>query len=147
MLLVTGKSYCALQNSCQFLAPESAEPQTPPKIAGKCGNRLFFRLSTQHTRFTAYCEVSDVRIASNTMVGKQSSDTTNARIELLLKCDVLPASIARIENHPLRQIYRRKQRFEIFDIVNSPLLIGAGRPRILTIEYEEVVMDFLDEYP
>jgi transposase len=127
--------------------PAIAEPQTPPKIAGKYGFRLFFQLSSQHSRFTAYCKVSDFRITSNIMVGKPYDDQTNARIELLLKCNVQPKSIARDLKPSLNQIYRKKQRFKAFDTVNPPALIGSGRPRTLTIEQEEVMMDFLDEYP
>ncbi len=33
-----------------------------------------------------------------------------------------------------------------FRIVNPPSLIGQGRPRSLTREYEEAIEDFLDEY-
>jgi transposase len=81
------------------------------------------------------------------MVGQPYDDRTNASIELLLKCNITPKSIAEDLQSSLNQIYRKKQRLKVFGTVNLLPLIGVGRPRFLTIEYEEAMVDFLNEYP
>jgi transposase len=78
---------------------------------------------------------------------KRYNGETNARIEILLKCGVPPAQIARNESMTLRSIERRKKRLEAFGTVDPDPLRVQGHPRSLTIEQEEIVADFLHEYP
>jgi hypothetical protein len=135
--------YCALQNSCESLATESAESQTPPKIGEQRGFRL---LSSLQLNTLVLLHVAHALIIHSIMVGQPYDYRTNASIELLLKCNIPPKSIVENLQPSLSQIYRKKQRFKVFGKVNFLSLIGAGRPRLLTIEYEKTVMDFLDEY-
>jgi hypothetical protein len=62
------------------------------------------------------------------MGGKPYDDQTNACIQLFLKYNVEPKSIARDLKLSLSQIYRKKQHFKAFGTVNPLPLIGAGRP-------------------
>jgi hypothetical protein len=80
------------------------------------------------------------------MVGMPYSDDTNARIKMLLKCNIPFQTIAADERRPLSQIYRKKALLKFFNIINPTPLIGSGRPRSLTVEKEDAVMDFLNAY-
>jgi transposase len=80
------------------------------------------------------------------MVGIYYNDNTNVRIEIFLKYNIKFRTIVADEKRSLIQIYRKRRFLKFFGIINLFLLIIIGRPRSLTIEEEDGMENFLNEY-
>jgi transposase len=81
------------------------------------------------------------------MIGKRYNDTTNARIKIIFKYGHSVKKIMQDTGVSKTQIYRKKEKLEIFELVNPQPLIKQGRPKSLTKNIKEIIVDFMNEYP
>jgi len=74
------------------------------------------------------------------------TDEARADIELQLKAGSDPQFLAFIYRITPQQIWKMRRNLEMFGSVVAPRLQVQGRPRLITPEAEEGILEFLLEY-
>ena len=75
------------------------------------------------------------------------SDSVRNTIETCLRAGVEPLQIASEVRVSHQWVYQLRQTLDAFDTVSPPHLGVQGRPRKITVEAEQGLLDFLDDNP